>query len=690
MSCLDVIDFSSDEEIEERNANDVKLILSANNLSMTSEANAVKQEVEERRSSNSCSCISEQGSSSANGFPSPPGSPGSPLPLCRQFWKSGDYEPGQTFAQVSQSGGDCLRIHPKFLLSNATSHTWAFGAIAELLDNAVDEVQNGATSVITDKFINPRNGNPALLIQDDGGGMDPESLRRCMSFGFSDKQSEAFIGQYGNGFKTSTMRLGADAIVFSRCMKKRILTQSVGLLSYTFLRQTGCNDVVVPAVDYEFDPQTSRLERLCRHSIKQFSDNLSMLLKWSPFPTEAELLKQFDDLGHHGTKIIVYNLWFNDDGHMELDFESDPKDITISGAHKSGQKYNIGNALTQKYIANRLHYSLRAYISILYLRIPERFRIILRGQVVEPHHIANDLIYRECVLYKPQVGGVIEAAVITTIGFLEGAPNINVHGFNIYHKNRLILPFKGVSNNSYGKGRGVVGVLEANFIKPTHDKQDFEKSNLYQKLETRLKEMTYEYWDLHCHLVGYDNKRKPMASGPAGPGNHMPQLRTSISVQQVKTNCGAPALSLLLPNPDVSASNGLVTALITQKNSTTENFSNCDAGLQTRLPLKRKHENDNAVADVSKKQEKSDAAGLGSNQKAQHECGVGQKRMHEIKTMRLENRKLREQCLEYELVEKQLKLKEQKLRNELQEVQELCRKLLVQLKTSDEVKLEKL
>ncbi len=32
-------------------------------------------------------------------------------------------------------------------------------------------------------------------VLDDGGGMDPEALRRCMSFGFSDKQSDALIGQ---------------------------------------------------------------------------------------------------------------------------------------------------------------------------------------------------------------------------------------------------------------------------------------------------------------------------------------------------------------------------------------------------------------------------------------------------------------------------------------------------------------
>ena len=29
---------------------------------------------------------------------------------------------------------------------------------------------------------------------DDGGGMDPEAMRHCMSFGFSDKKSKSAIG----------------------------------------------------------------------------------------------------------------------------------------------------------------------------------------------------------------------------------------------------------------------------------------------------------------------------------------------------------------------------------------------------------------------------------------------------------------------------------------------------------------
>lgn len=30
-------------------------------------------------------------------------------------------------------------------------------------------------------------------------------------------------------------------------------------------------------------------------------------------------------MGSHGTKIIIYNLWLNNDGDLELDFDSDPR-----------------------------------------------------------------------------------------------------------------------------------------------------------------------------------------------------------------------------------------------------------------------------------------------------------------------------------------------------------------------------
>ncbi|KAJ0048519.1 hypothetical protein Pint_15486 [Pistacia integerrima] len=478
MSCRDIVDLISDDEAGPVDVKAVKLepdsvgstFLQKYNHNQTSEHRKSKtqprrQESEENKSSNALSAgqssnsVLEQGQSPVDDTGISSTSSICPAPLCRQFWKAGNYEDGLgskvTFQSMhllnyfmlmlKRSVCGCLMftyIVPalfsdefnwlRFVNSTIFTCSFLFAAVAELLDNAVDEIQNGATFVIVDKTTNPRDGSPALLFQDDGGGMDPEAMRHCMSFGFSDKKLKSAIGKYGNGFKTSSMRLGADAVVFSRHVNNRTFTQSIGLLSYTFLTQTGLDRIVVPMVDYEFNTSTGTLDKL--HDRERFRSNLSLMLQWSPFSSEAELLKQFDDIGSHGTKIIIYNLWFGGDGNMELDFDSDPEDIQINVDIKKKEK-----SITEQHIANRFHYSLRVYLSILYIRIPESFSIILRGRIVEHHNIANDLKFPEFILYRPHSGGCVEGTVITTIGFLKEAPNVNIHGFCVYHKNRLIL-----------------------------------------------------------------------------------------------------------------------------------------------------------------------------------------------------------------------------------------------------------
>ncbi|WVZ25243.1 hypothetical protein V8G54_003787 [Vigna mungo] len=114
----------------------------------------------------------------------------------RNFWKAGDFAVGPSSKPAPFQGHlEHARVHPKFLHSNATSHKWAFGAIAELVDNAVDEIQNGATFVKIDKFRVKKDNSPALCFLDDGGGMDPSSIRKCMSLGYSSKKSKTTIGQ---------------------------------------------------------------------------------------------------------------------------------------------------------------------------------------------------------------------------------------------------------------------------------------------------------------------------------------------------------------------------------------------------------------------------------------------------------------------------------------------------------------
>ncbi|KAI8019781.1 Protein MICRORCHIDIA 6 [Camellia lanceoleosa] len=687
MNSADFVELSNDDKIGESSEADsekgLDSVLGTTELKgntkikkvyRKSKTHSARQKSEESRSSvvlsvsqndssvldQGCSTVDESSPSSVPSF--------CPAPICRQFWKAGNYDTGQGYKTQLKNGKNHLRVHPMFLHSNATSHKWAFGAIAELLDNAVDEIQNGATFVVIDKTTNPRDGNPALLIQDDGGGMDPETIRRCMSFGFSDKKMKSAIGQYGNGFKTSSMRLGADVIVFTRHLRERTLTQSVGLLSYTFLRQTGHDRIVVPLVDYEFNESTTKLEPILSYGKEHFSSNLSVLLQWSPYPTEEIMLKQFDDIGNHGTKIAIYNLWLNDNGDMELDFDLDAEDIRVIADPKLLQTGCRPNQVSDQHIANLYHYSLRVYSSILYLRVPQSFKIVLRGRVVEHHNIANDLKFPEFILYKPH--GRNMEAVVTTIGFLKEAPRVNIHGFNVYYKNRLILPFwRVVKETTSSRGRGIVGVLEANFVEPTHNKQDFEKTSLFQKLEARLKEMTLEYWNFHCGLIGYQQMKK---SPPAPKPSQEPRsFRAHSFIEQP--------------------------VLLNHRSSVTDNAGPLSSAVESfedtvATPSKRKEQNpagelEHVKRHTGSRSYSTDTQHIGVNQPTpEHE---NQLQDNEFTSLMQENKKLQTQLLELERSEEYLTLKVQQLRKELGDIQSEYARLVAESESMNIVKDEK-
>ncbi|CAN6976955.1 unnamed protein product [Brassica oleracea var. botrytis] len=440
-----------------------------------------------------------------------PSSSSSSAPSCKQFWKAGDYE-GTSGGhwEVSAGGFDHVRVHPKFLHSNATSHKWALGAFAELLDNALDEVHSGATYVNVNMLNNKKDGSRMLLIEDNGGGMNPEKMRHCMSLGYSAKSKLAnTIGQYGNGFKTSTMRLGADVIVFSRCPGKDgdSFTQTIGLLSYTFLKSTGKEDIVVPMLDYERDG--SEWSPIVRSSVSDWNKNVDTIVQWSPFSTEDELLCQFNLMKEHGTRIIIYNLWEDDQGLLELDFDTDPHDIQLRGVNRDEKSISMAAQYPNSRHFLTYRHSLRSYVSILYLRVPPEFRIILRGRDVEHHNIVNDMMHTNQITYRPKEGpggqsNFSNMSAVVTIGFVKDAKHhVDVQGFNVYHKNRLIKPFWRIWNAAGSQGRGIIGVLEADFVEPAHDKQGFERTTVLSRLETRLLVMQKNYWRLNCHRIGY-------------------------------------------------------------------------------------------------------------------------------------------------------------------------------------------
>ncbi|XP_048879105.1 MORC family CW-type zinc finger protein 3-like isoform X1 [Brienomyrus brachyistius] len=367
-----------------------------------------------------------------------------------------------------------IKLNPKFLHTNSTSHTWPFGAIAELIDNAYDPDVMAKQFWIDWTRI---KGFDCLTFQDNGSGMTKSRMYELLSFGFSDKQvvgGHTPVSLYGNGFKSSSMRLGKDTIVFSKTRD----TMSVGLLSQSYLENIQAKHVVVPIVTIEHDGQ-SPVEDAAR---------LQNILKHSPFNTAKELLTELraiTSISSTGTRIIIWNLRRVANGETEFDLSTDRYDIRIPADACEVYKHR---GVTQS--VPEIIYSLRAYCSILYLK--PCMQIIIRGQKVKTQLISKSLAFTLKDQYKPSF---LKENIRITFGY--NIKSKDEYGMMMYHKNRLIKAFErlGCQRKSGIRGVGVIGVIECNFLQPTHNKQDFDDTAEYRKTMNNLAVKLQEYWE---------------------------------------------------------------------------------------------------------------------------------------------------------------------------------------------------
>ncbi|XP_065151483.1 MORC family CW-type zinc finger protein 3b isoform X3 [Paramisgurnus dabryanus] len=297
-----------------------------------------------------------------------------------------------------------------------------------------------------------------------------------LSFGFSEKKAvrgHIPVGVYGNGFKSGSMRLGKDAIVFTKTRD----TMSVGLLSQSYLEAIGAQRVMVPIITFRRDG----------HNHVEDGASLRAILKHSLFSSEKELfteLRAISATGPTGTRIIIWNLRTSTNGDTEFDFDTDKYDIQIRANFINGRG-NSGLIMIPE-----SEYSLRAYCSILYLK--PRMQIIVRGQRVKTQLICKSLALIAQDNYRPSF---LNKRVRITFGY--NTRSKEHYGIMMYHKNRLIKPYVKVScqSKTERKGVGVIGVIECNFLQPTHNKQDFDDTDKYRKTMHNLSIKLEEYWN---------------------------------------------------------------------------------------------------------------------------------------------------------------------------------------------------
>ncbi|XP_054452996.1 MORC family CW-type zinc finger protein 3 isoform X2 [Anoplopoma fimbria] len=326
-----------------------------------------------------------------------------------------------------------------------------------------------------------------LTFTDNGSGMTPNKLHKMLSFGFTEKGSGKAslqaIGVYGNGFKSGSMRLGRDALIFT----KNGGCQTVGMLSQTYLENIKAQAVIVPIVP--FNQQTNSLV------VTEDSEaSLAAILQHSIITSQEQIHTHFDSiLSKKGTKILIWNIRRAKDGKPEIDFETDVSDFRLPEIENEELRKSLrnGGSLRAKHDIPDIHYSLSAYLGILYLK--PRTQIILRGKKILVRLVSKRLKHIEHDVYKPHFS---KEKVKVTFGL--NPKNKDYYGIMMYHRNRLIKAYEKVGCQLKASGQragvGVIGIIECNFLKPAHNKQDFEYTKEYRLTLGALGLKLNDYW----------------------------------------------------------------------------------------------------------------------------------------------------------------------------------------------------
>ncbi|KAM5275750.1 MORC family CW-type zinc finger protein 1 [Hipposideros larvatus] len=461
------------------------------------------------------------------------------------------------------------QLHLDFIHANSTTHSFIFGALAELLDNARDA---GAARLDVFSVANEKlQGGFMLCFLDDGCGMSPEEASDIIYFGTSKKRLSTlkFIGQYGNGLKSGSMRIGKDFILFT----KKEETMTCVFFSQTFCEREGLSEVVVPIPSW-----LTRTRESVTDDPQKFSTELSIIYKYSPFKTEAELMQQFGVIyGKCGTLLVIYNLKLLLNGEPELDVKTDKEDILIAGALENfPERWSFRAYTSVLYFDPGMRIFIQAkrvktkylcyclYRPRKYLYVTSSFKgafkkevkkaeeavkiaeLILKEAQIEVNHpdraslssSAKDVLQKalEDVEAKHKIlkekQRELKKARTLSLFFGVNIENRSHAGMFIYSNNRLIKMHEKVGPQLKLKsllGAGVVGIVNIplEIMEPSHNKQEFLNVQEYNHL---LKVMG-QYLVQYCKDTGISNRNLTLFWNEFGHQNNKDMEMSLDSIQ---------------------------------------------------------------------------------------------------------------------------------------------------------------
>ncbi|KAL7589355.1 hypothetical protein Lser_V15G39763 [Lactuca serriola] len=418
-----------------------------------------------------------------------------------------------TLQNVPVPGKNYVSAHPSYLKTLGQTHSdWIFGAIAEFVDNSRD-AKATMLDISIDMIYSSIAGKeiPMLAVVDDGNGMSHEEIMKMVSFGRKqpDTDDPNYIGRYGVGFKTGTMRLGKDALV---------LTQTTNSRSIAFLSQSlndGKDIIEIPIVTYSRKGQYMELDTNIQTEALSKA-NLKAIMEFSPFNKYfiGEKAGLFKKKGS-GTQIYIWNL---DEWGSKYSLE------WLNGM-SGGSSFHQGDIflrsrrprsrLGQMTREVPLDYSLRSYLEVIFL--DPRMKINVQGSLVKSRPLAR-------FLHKTSIenGSVAGKPVELILGQSQLDLEQGNCGIFLYWHGRLIEAYKRVGSMIHNgeKSHGIIGVIDVTSVMDDgsgrvwvhNNKQGFVDCEPYALLEDWLSKKADDYLDNiidKVHVIKSGPRHKP-------------------------------------------------------------------------------------------------------------------------------------------------------------------------------------
>ena len=280
-----------------------------------------------------------------------------------------------------------------FLKSLSDFYKWPIGCIGNFIKNSMKENINSKN--INIDFKKYKNDEIYLSIKDDGIGMTCSEFNGVMFSFIKNQNKELNYFQYGFSMKATALRLANNFLIISKT-KKEI---SIGMISIELqkkINDKNCDYILTPIVNYRIEKKDNNKHNSQKYIPKSNFpiESINLILEIIPFlfKSNDDLMKYFDSF-ETGTHIYLFDLKTikkEENGYLktikednslnksilsnyELLFDEEENDIYLNE--------DIG--LNNEFKKNIIDFSLKKYLSFLYLKHNKHINIFIFGKKIE-------------------------------------------------------------------------------------------------------------------------------------------------------------------------------------------------------------------------------------------------------------------------------------------------------------------